>query len=199
MHEKPLVIGSTLAAFVASLCCLGPLLLGGFGLGAVLVSTFAPLRPYFLALSLGLLALGFFFVYRKPQTTDACESGACAPEGRARWMAKLFLWFATLAVAALAFFPSYGGKLVGTPTAVAPVAQTALETLELRISGMTCGTCALAVRSRLLETPGVAQAGVDYPSARATVKYDPVETNPSKLIQAVNATGFRASLIAKAE
>ena len=64
MNEKSLAIGSTLAAFVASLCCLGPLLLGGIGLGAALVATFAPLRPYFLALSTVLLALGFYFVYR---------------------------------------------------------------------------------------------------------------------------------------
>ena len=60
MKERSLAIGSTLAAFLASLCCLGPLLLGGAGLGAVLVATFAPLRPYFLAVSGVLLAGGFY-------------------------------------------------------------------------------------------------------------------------------------------
>jgi hypothetical protein len=56
MKERSLAIGSALAALLASLCCLGPLLLGG----AVLVATFAPLRPYFLAVSGVLLAGGFY-------------------------------------------------------------------------------------------------------------------------------------------
>ncbi len=59
MKERSLAIGSALTAFLASLCCLGPLLLGGAGLGAMLVATFAPLRPYFLAVSGILLAGGF--------------------------------------------------------------------------------------------------------------------------------------------
>lgn len=67
MKDNTFTLGSVVAAFLASLCCLGPLLLGGLGLGTVLVATFAPLRPYFLALSAFLLAMGFYFVYRKPK------------------------------------------------------------------------------------------------------------------------------------
>ena len=88
MNEKSLAIGSTLAAFVASLCCLGPLILGGVGLSAALVATFAPLRPYFLALSGALLALGFYFVYRKPRPAEACPGEVCAPQSRTRRLAK---------------------------------------------------------------------------------------------------------------
>ena len=104
MKERSLAIGSTLAALLASLCCLGPLVLGGAGLG--LVATFAPLRPYFLAVSGVLLAGGFYLVYRKPKTAEACAGETCAPESRTRRMAKPLLWVAALAVAALAFFPS---------------------------------------------------------------------------------------------
>src|SRR5262249_20552484 len=112
MREKSLAIGSTLAAFLASLCCLGPLTLGGVGLGAVLVATFAPLRPYFLALSGALLAAGFYFVYHKPKSAQACEGQACALQNRAGRLAKPLLWLATGAVASLGFFPYYGAKLV---------------------------------------------------------------------------------------
>src|SRR3989441_9847829 len=115
MNEKTAAMGSAFAAFVASLCCLGPLLLGSAGLGAALVATFAPLRPYFLGLSVFLLAAGFYFVYRKPKAAEACGGETCAPQSGTRRMAKPLLWLATLAVAALAFFPSYGVKLVGTP------------------------------------------------------------------------------------
>lgn len=194
MNEKLLAVGSTLAAFVASLCCLGPLVLGGLGLGAVLVATFAPLRPYFLVLSTMLLALGFYFVYRKPAATELCEGEVCAPGSRTRRLAKPLLWLATVAVLALALFPLYGAKLVPTPPASTPAAAANLETVELNIAGMDCEACAGVIRAKLLETPGVAEANVSYPASRATVKYDPRQADPAQLVSAINATGYRASL-----
>ena len=184
MNEKFLALGSTVAAFVASLCCLGPLILGGVGLGAAMVATFAPLRPYFLALSAVLLASGFYFVYHKPRVVQACEGEVCAPQSRTRRMAKPLLWLATAAVLALAFFPSYGAKLVGTPAVAAPAATAALKTAELKIVGM----------GKLLETSGVVQVEVHYPAGYATMKYDPARTAPAQLTEAVNATGYKASL-----
>jgi copper chaperone CopZ len=194
MKEKSLVLGSTLAAFVASLCCLGPLVLGGVGLGAVLVATFTPLRPYFLGVSAVLLALGFYFVHRTPKAAEVCEGEVCATDSAARRWAKPILWLATLAVAALVFFPLYGAKLVPTPTAAAPTAATRIENVELSISGMVCEACAGVVKAKLLATAGVAEAQVDYPAGRATVKYDPAKTDPDKLVEAVNSTGYKGSL-----
>ncbi len=193
MNEKSLAIGSTLAAFVASLCCLGPLILGGMGLGAALVGTFAPLRPYFLALSGVLLALAFYFVYRKPKPAEACEGEVCAPHSRTRRLAKPLLWLATLAVGALAFFPAYGGKLAGTPAAAAPAATVHLETVKLKISGMFCEVCAGVVQQKLAESSGVARADVDYAGGQATIQFDPAKTDPAKLIAVVSATGYKAS------
>lgn len=194
MKERSLAIGSTLAAFLASLCCLGPLLLGGAGLGAVLVATFAPLRPYFLAVSAILLAGGFYFVYRKPKAGEACAGETCAPESRSRRLAKPLLWLATLAVAALAFFPSYGIKLVGRPAAVAPISSATLQTTELKITGMDCPVCSGVIQRKLLETPGVAKAEVRYLAGSATVQFDPSQTDTSKLIAAVKDTGYKAAV-----
>ncbi len=194
MNEKFLSIGSTVAAFVASLCCLGPLVLGGVGLGAALAATFTPWRPYFLILSGVLLAGGFYFVYRKPKAAGPCAGEVCAPENRSRRMAKPLLWLATAAVAALAFFPAYGGKLVRPAGVTSAAANVQLATVELRISGMTCEACAGIVKRKLIGTAGVAAAELDYPGGRATVKYDPTRTGPSSLVAAVNTTGYKASL-----
>ena len=117
-----------------------------------------------------------------------------------RWVKLLtaltaLLWLATLAVLALAFFPSYGAKLVRTPPVDAATAESAqLETVKLRIGGMTCEACAGVVKYTLYETPGVAEAEVDYPSGWATVKYDPTQTDTAKLVEAVNATGYTAEI-----
>ena len=194
MKEKLVTIGSALAAILASLCCLGPLVLGGVGLGAALVGTFAPLRPYFLALSGALLVLGFYFVYRRPRAEEACREDLCAHESRTRRIGKAVLWLATAAVLALALFPYYGGKFVGRPAAASPIVTTSLTSVELKVSGMTCEACTVAVKSRLLDTAGVAEAEVLYPAGIAKVRYDPTKTDPTKLIATVNATGYQASL-----
>lgn len=197
MTDKFLALGSTVAAFVASLCCLGPLVLGGVGLGAVLMATFTPLRPYFLAVSAMLLALGFYFVYRKPKPAEVCEGEVCVVDSRARRWTKPILWLATLAVAALALFPFYGAKLVPTPTAAASAPTAALKNAELKVDGMVCEACAGVVKAKLLESPGVAEVEVDFPTGRARVKYDPAKTNPSELLGTVNSTGYKASLLSQ--
>lgn len=102
-------VGSIGAAFLASLCCIGPLVFVTFGVGAGLASTFEPLRPIFTALTVGLIALGFYVVYgKKPKVTDA----ACGPDGscavpRSRTRDKLLLWGATLIALALLSFPQW--------------------------------------------------------------------------------------------
>lgn len=193
MKEKSFAIGSTLAAFLASLCCIGPLLLGGAGLGAMLVATFAPLRPYFLVVSAVMLAGGFYFVYRKPKTAAACQGETCPPLGVGRRLAKPLLWLAAVAVIALAFFPSYGAKLVARSKSAALQAPAASQTAELRITGMDCAVCARVVQRKLLQTPGVIKAEVRYPAGSATVQFDPAKIDTERLISAVNETGYKAA------
>lgn len=195
MTDKFLTLGSTVAAFVASLCCLGPLVLGSVGLGAVLMATFAPLRPYFLTVSAALLVLGFYFVYRKPRPAEACAEEVCAVDSRTRRAAKPLLWLATLAVLALALFPYYGGRLLPGTAAATPATAATLATAELKITGMSCEACAGVVKAKLLQTPGVTAAEVDYAAGRAKVEYDPAKTRPADLVAAINATGYSGSLL----
>lgn len=199
MKDSTFTMGSVLASFLASLCCLGPLLLGGLGLGTALAATFAPLRPYFLALSASLLAVGFYSVYRKPKPAQACEGQVCAPQAPGRRAAKAMLWLATLAVLALAFFPQYGSKLVGASTIPAPVKYVALENSELKITGMDCEVCASVIQRKLLESPGVAKAQVEYRAGHARIQFDPSQTSPEKLVAVVNSTGYKASVTGSSE
>lgn len=192
MKERTLAIGSTLAALLASLCCLGPLLLGGAGLGALLVGTFAPLRPYFLAISLIFLAGGFYLVYRRPKAGEACTGETCAPGSGTRRMTKPLLWIAAVAVAVLAFFPSYGVKLAGSPAVPATASLAALQTTELKITGMDCPVCSGVIQRKLLETPGVVKAEVRYPAGSATVEFDATRTNTEKLVAVVKDAGYEA-------
>jgi len=198
MNEKVAVIASGVAAFLASLCCLGPLLLGGIGLGVALGATFESLRPYFLGVTAVLLAFGFYLAYRKPKAA-ACADESCAPAvDRGQKFARPFLWIAAVVVFGLALFPVYGARLVPTVKhpgqSPAPTNEANSAQVTFKVSGMTCEMCAVSVQSALLKLPGVTEAKVDVAGAAAYVRYDPDRVKPNQLIEAVNATGFKASL-----
>lgn len=111
-------LGAVGAAFLGSLCCVGPLLFVTFGVGAGLASTFEPLRPVFGVLMAGGLAMGFYTVYvRKPKPQEAeaaaCESPgkACAVPRRSR-RDQVILWSATVLALVLWSFPTWSTLFV---------------------------------------------------------------------------------------
>ncbi len=70
--------------------------------------------------------------------------------------------------------------------------ETALERIDLPITGMTCAACARRIERKLSKTEGVQNAGVNFATARATVEFDPQATGISKLIDAVTDIGYGA-------
>jgi Cu+-exporting ATPase len=65
--------------------------------------------------------------------------------------------------------------------------------LELPISGMTCASCASRVERRLNGLEGV-DATVNLATERASVDFDPSSVEPERLLDAVAAAGYRATL-----
>jgi mercuric ion transport protein len=109
-------LGAVGAGFLASLCCVGPLLFVTLGVGAGVASRFEPLRPLFTALTIGLLAVGFYVVYVRPRAPTG-EGVACAPDGscvvpRSGVRAKILLWVATVVALAFLTFSQWSVLLV---------------------------------------------------------------------------------------
>ena len=103
-------VGAIGAALLASLCCVGPLLVVTLGVGAGLASRFEPLRPLFTVLTLALLALGFYVVYgRKPAVRDgaACSADRSCSVPRHRRRDTIVLWVATVVALLLLTFPQW--------------------------------------------------------------------------------------------
>ena len=101
----PLVAaGGILGALAASSCCILPLVLFSLGISGAWIgrlTALAPYKPYFVAVTLGLLGYGFYLVYLKPK--QVCADGSCA-RPLPNTIVKVGLWIATvLVVAALAF------------------------------------------------------------------------------------------------
>ena len=68
-----------------------------------------------------------------------------------------------------------------------------METLELKVEGMTCGGCVKSVTRVLTGIPGVASADVSLEEGRARVAYDPAQTGAEALKQAVERAGYHAA------
>src|SRR5438105_4394967 len=62
------------------------------------------------------------------------------------------------------------------------------------VSGMTCAACQARVQRALLNAPGVSDAAVNLMMNSATVSFDPAATNAQSLVDAIEATGYGASL-----
>lgn len=107
---------SILSAFIASACCVGPLVFALLGISGVgFLVKFEPYRPYFVAATVALLGTGFFLTYRKPKTTTPVAGvPECAcPAPRANRAGKILLWVATIVVIGFLSFPYFAPYLFG--------------------------------------------------------------------------------------
>ncbi|MEF8854738.1 MAG: heavy metal translocating P-type ATPase [Haloarculaceae archaeon] len=68
--------------------------------------------------------------------------------------------------------------------------EAAIETMRIGIADMSCANCAETTASRLLETPGVVDAEVNYATDEAEVTYNPVDATPADLYDAIDAAGY---------
>lgn len=168
-------IGAAIAAaFASSLCCLGPLLLAALGLGgAGLLVELEAYRPYLAALTVGLLGAGVYLTYRRPRLAGPDATGGPACD------------CAVPAALPFAHATAEGVAVAGSATTT------------LRVEGMTCPSCKVAVRTALSKLEGVKDAKVDVAHKRASVEYDPSKVTPQQLVDAVNRLGYQASLPAK--
>jgi copper chaperone CopZ len=111
-------------------------------------------------------------------------------------MSPVFNILASLGVGiGLALCPCCGtnGRAQAAPAEASP----AVSTVTLTVEGMTCASCSVAVRTALKRLDGVRDARVSVEEKRAVVDYEPAKVTPQKMIDAVSALGYRASLAPK--
>lgn len=204
-EERLATSGAIIAAIAASLCCIGPLIFAGLGLGAfAAAAAFESARPYLLGAAVLLLAFGFYRAYFRRDA--ACAPGeACAvkPVSRA---GRIGLWIGAVAVLAFALSPYYAGYIAAfmhrrPPVAAQPAGVTntegtsseaALQTVTVAVEGMDCNSCEIPIRSALEKAPGVRSANVSYERGDAQVKYDPKQTDIGQIKRAIDSTGYKA-------
>ena len=104
--EKASLIGGALAAIVASVCCLGPLVLVTVGISGAWISNlvaFEPYRPYAIAVALVCMAFAYRTIYAAP-APEACEPGTLCALPQTRRIYKVMFWVvSTMVLVALGF------------------------------------------------------------------------------------------------
>ena len=102
--------GSMAGGFLASACCIGPVILALMGVsGAALAQRLEPLRPYLLVATYVLLVGGFYMTYR-PAKGECAPGEACELPGINK-AGKSMLWVAAVVVVLSTTFPWYAEYL----------------------------------------------------------------------------------------
>jgi len=68
-----------------------------------------------------------------------------------------------------------------------------MDTITIKVDGMTCGHCEMTVKNSLLAVKGVKEAKVNHNTSSAEVKIKPGKVSEKDLINAVNEVGYTAS------
>lgn len=200
IRERIAAGGAVAAAFVSCLCCLGPLVAIGLGVGAV-GAVVEPMRPYLLAASVVALGFGFLQSYRRASVTCASD-GTCISERTSR-TSRTVLWIAALTVLVLGLAPYAAGPLgaafseanaTNVRDATRESDAIALRRATLEVKGMTCASCETTVRLALERTPGVGSASVSFEHGEAVVDYDPARVTPTEIaFELTRQTGYEAA------
>jgi len=176
------------SALLASICCIGPLLLIAIGLGSG--AAFVGRYHWFFLIG-GIAVLTWAWTkYLREKTVCDCEHKSM--NGRKAGLFTLLV--ATVIV--LGFAGLNISRYVFASAAPSTQTQTAdgVSRVVIPVEGMTCATCEIAVRAALGRVNGVKAAHVSVASKSATVDYDPTRISAERLVAVINSTGYRAAL-----
>ncbi|WP_300301176.1 mercuric transporter MerT family protein [Ferrovibrio sp.] len=91
--------GGVVGAILASTCCIAPLALFALGISGAWIGNLTalePYKPYFAAVALVFIGLGFRQIYFKPK--PACEEGSYCARPESSIITKTALWLASVLV-----------------------------------------------------------------------------------------------------
>ena len=65
-----------------------------------------------------------------------------------------------------------------------------MDTLTLRVTGMTCGGCENAVKRALGRLEGVSEVTASHVEEKVAVYFDPATVTPDEITARISATGY---------
>ncbi len=200
MFKNKSLGAAIIAAILASVCCVGPLVLLALGISGAWIGNLTKLEPYrpvFMVITAGFLFYAFIKIYRKPNV-EKCKPGRYCANPRSVKLNKIVLWSVSILVILLFSIPylSHGvdkqKNKVGTFVNGQP---SAMETIVLSVPDMNCSSCPVTVRLSLKKLKGVYEANVLFDQRLAIIKFNPDQVQLKDLIRATTQAGYPSSVI----
>jgi mercuric ion transport protein len=104
---KMTLVGGAVAAILASVCCLGPLVLFLLGMSGAWIGNLTvlePYRPLFLGVAVVCMALAYRQIYRAP-AAETCEQGTFCARPQTNRLYKGMFWMVSALVLVALVFP----------------------------------------------------------------------------------------------
>lgn len=188
------VIGAgVVSAIAASLCCITPILglIAGTSGMASTFSWIAPARPYLI----GVTALVLIFAWYqklKPAKVETDDCG-CEVKKPSFWQSKKFLAIVTVFSIVMLAFPAYAHIFYPKNENKTVVTDTKnVQTVEFKISGMTCKSCEEHVKQAVNKLQGIISTEVSYDNSNAIIQFDKTQSTIAQIEEAINSTGYKA-------
>lgn len=65
----------------------------------------------------------------------------------------------------------------------------------IKISGMSCPLCTMAIKKSLKNTDGVKKARISLPKKEATILFETTQTNTTHLLNAIKKVGYSGEIV----
>ncbi len=72
--------------------------------------------------------------------------------------------------------------------------DTSTLTITIPVNGMSCASCVAKIEKGMAAVPGVVRAKVNLATERATIRYRQDETDPIRLVGAIQDLGYESNV-----
>jgi copper chaperone CopZ len=189
------LLAAGITAFVASICCVGPLVLLSLGVGGAWIgnlTALAPYRPFFMAVTALFLGFAGYRLYHRPKKSPAGDGEDCGCPVKNR-KSRFAFWGVTVAIVALFALP-YLSPAVPSDRSRSGNSDPGFEKVVLDIENMTCPSCTLTVSSSLTRLDGVREARVTLTPPTAVVIFDKARISAKELVAATTSVGYPSTV-----
>jgi mercuric ion transport protein len=185
--SKWLLAGGIGAAFTASLCCIGPVVFIGLGLGSFAAAgVFETLRPWFALVAI--VALGF--AWRQALRKQACADGECEIPAKSRKGQVVLLSLVSLLSLVFLGYPSIANLMLNASEDTQLVMGPNSSELVVSIPSMDCAACAVGIQGELKKIEGIDSAQISYDNKQAVIVYNSNLIAETQILEAIKSTGF---------
>jgi mercuric ion transport protein len=191
MNSQRSLIGTGIfTSIAASLCCIPPVLAivaGSTGFASTF-SWIEPFRPYLVGSTI--LILGFAW-YQKLKSNEEIDCN-CEVDTKPKFIqTKMFLGIVTGFAILMLAFPYYSNVFFSkTDKQIILSEESNLQSVEFKIEGMTCQSCADHVDQEVFKIDGVISTRSSYDEENAIIEFDRSQTDLSEIKKAINSTGY---------